>query len=308
MDESNRFVMDYVRESLKKAICEVELLFNNGSWNYKPTYRAELARKGYLLRQTLGSGSYSKVKLAIDIHNRKKLVAVKIINRQNAAKEYQEKFLPRELAIWSNLRHPNIVNLHHFFENNNRVFMILDYGDNGDALDYIQKKGALTEDLAWKWFRQTISAVGYMHSLNVAHRDLKLENLVINKAWNIMVCDFGFVKDNCRRLSSTFCGSKSYAAPEILIGNPYLPKKADVWALGVILYIFITGQMPFNESKGTKSILNEQRSFITNLSKAKNLSSSVKDLFSNLFILDFYKRPNIVSISSNNWIIRCNKK
>ncbi|CAD5121619.1 unnamed protein product [Dimorphilus gyrociliatus] len=298
--------METLKEALSKAANEVELLLSNGGWSYKPTYRAVLAKQGYYVKQTIGSGSYSKVKLAVDYDNKRKLVAIKIIDRQKAPKDYQDRFLPRELSIWSSLRHPNLVNLHRYFESNQKVFMILDYGINGDALEYIQKKGAISERNACRWFRQTISAVGYMHALDIAHRDLKLENLLLNKTWDIIVCDFGFVKDDCKSLSSTFCGSKSYAAPEILLGNPYLPKKADVWALGVILYIFITGQMPFSEAKGTKSILNEQRSLINNFPKCQKIPSLVRDLVRNLFTYDFYKRPEIEAIWSNNWILNHN--
>ncbi|MRA76026.1 protein kinase, partial [Bacillus thuringiensis] len=74
------------------------------------------------------------------------------------------------------------------------------------------------------------------------------------------ICDFGFIKgESTKDLSQTYCGSKSYAAPEILLGRPYDPRKSDIWALGVIIYIYVTGKMPFDETKGTKSILEEQR-------------------------------------------------
>lgn len=230
------------------------------SITYRPTYRAVLAKNGYLVRKTLGNGSYSKVKLAISLNKCKSLVAVKIVDRNKAPRDFQTKFLPRELDIWPGLRHPNIINVHDAFDDGRRVYMILEYAENGDVLKYIQKVGALSENLARGWTWQLCDAVKYLHELNITHRDLKLENLLLDKSYNLKICDFGFVKGECvKDMSRTYCGSKSYAAPEILMGQPYDPKKADMWAIGVILYIFVTGKMPFDESRGNSGVLDEQK-------------------------------------------------
>ena len=98
-----------------------------------------------------------------------------------------------------------------------RVYMVLEYADGGDALKHIQSTGAISEDRARLWTSQIASAVRYMHDLDIAHRDLKLENLLIDSGDNIKLCDFGFVREATPGdLSQTYCGSKSYAAPEIL--------------------------------------------------------------------------------------------
>jgi len=95
--------------------------------------------------------------------------------------------------------------------------MVLEYADGGDALKHIQATGAISEDRARMWTSQIASAVRYMHDLDIAHRDLKLENLLIDASDNIKICDFGFVREATPSdLSQTYCGSKSYAAPEIL--------------------------------------------------------------------------------------------
>ena len=221
---------------------------------YRSTYRADLAKRGLLVKCSLGSGSYSKVKKAINAHANFEEVAVKIVDRLRAPKDYQEKFLPRELSIWARLRHPNLVALLDYFEDSLRVYMVLEYANGGDALKYIQKTGALSEDQSRVWINQIGDAVRYLHDQNIAHRDLKLENLLlVERGKKIKLCDFGFVKDVCKSdLSQTFCGSKAYAAPEILKGRSYDPKKGDVWAMGVILYIFVTGKMPFDETRGTQ--------------------------------------------------------
>ena len=269
---------------------------------YRPTYKAVLAKRGFLVRMNLGSGSYSKVKMALSLNKHPDKVAVKIVDRLKAPKDYQHKFMPRELELWPKLQHPNIVKLHEVFEDSHRVFMVLDYAEHGDALKYIQAVGAISEQLARSWTFQICDAVRYMHDQNIAHRDLKLENLLLDGDRNIKLSDFGFIRQmKPNHYSSTFCGSKSYAAPEILTGRPYNPKKSDVWAIGVILYIFVTGKMPFDETKGTKSIIVEQKGLNFGWPKTRRISNVCKALIAKTFIWDFNKRPDIHEILADSW-------
>ncbi|KAK3611336.1 hypothetical protein CHS0354_029988 [Potamilus streckersoni] len=281
MDEDSSTWVERLKAELENLKGEIEAIdmrkspaTKNESITYRPTYRAVLSRRNYLVKQTLGSGSYSKVKLAYYLEGDPTKWAVKIIDRSKAPKDFQARFLPRELSIWPKLRHPNIIRMVEMFEDDHRVYMILEYAENGDVLRYIQKTGAIKDALARIWIRQVCDAVRYLHEQNISHRDLKLENLLLESAYNIKICDFGFVKDNCTdELSKTYCGSKSYAAPEILRGEPYDPKKADIWAIGVILYIFITGKMPFDESKGNHGVLEEQRKLNFPWHKFRNVTS-----------------------------------
>ena len=108
---------------------------------------------------------------------------------------------------------------------------------------------------------QLCKAIDYCHRQDVIHRDIKPENLLISANHELKLCDFGFSKDLSKlsgdELSKTYCGSKAYASPEILLGEPYDPKKADVWAVGVIFFIFLNGNMPFKEDKCNQFILNQ---------------------------------------------------
>lgn len=274
---------------------------------YRPTYRAILARHGYLVRNTLGAGSYSRVKRALSFKSKRvQLAAIKIIDRSKAPKDYQEKFLPRELRLWPQLRHPHLVSLLDFFQEGKFVFMILEYADGGDALRFIQKNGAISESTAKRWLAQVADAVFYMHRMRIAHRDLKLENLLLDWDGSVKLCDFGFVREvtSEQRFSQTYCGSKSYAAPEILMGIPYDPKKSDVWALGVILYILVTGKMPFDETKGRKSLLEEQRQLNLRFSKNKQPPSDLcQALITKMLTWEFKDRPNVDTVLVDNWFI-----
>lgn len=225
------------------------------------TDRAVLANRKILLKDTIGKGSYSKVKGAFDIEKFQK-VAVKVIDRSKAPKDFQEKFLPRELDVWTRVIHKNIIKMHDNFWVGRKIYMILEFAEGGDMLTHIQKLGGPVSDNACKmWIYQICDAVKYLHEHNIIHRDLKLENILLDANDNIKLCDFGFSKDltksNNELLSETYCGSKAYASPEILLGQPYDPKKADIWAIGVILYIFLTGNMPFKEDSCNQQILNQ---------------------------------------------------
>lgn len=271
---------------------------------YRPTYRAVLAKKGLLVKQTLGSGSYSKVKFAYCLENYDyPKAAVKIIDRNKAPRDFQTRFLPRELAIWPRMDHANIARMHEMFEDNYRVYMILEFAENGDVLRYIQRSGAIKEHLARTWIRQVGDAVRYLHDQDITHRDLKLENLLLDNCFNIKICDFGFVKSNSmKELSKTYCGSKSYASPEILRGEPYDPKKADIWAMGVILYIFITGKMPYDESKGNHGVLEEQKKLNFPWHKFKYVTPEIKSLILWLFQNQYKERPGIHAVFENDWM------
>lgn len=273
---------------------------------YRPTYRAVLAKKGLLVRHTLGSGSYSKVKFALCLENYTfSKAAVKIIDRNKAPRDFQTRFLPRELSIWPRMIHKNIARMHEMFEDNFRVYMVLEFAENGDVLRFIQKSGAIKGHLARIWIRQVCDAVRYLHNQDITHRDLKLENLLLDTAFNIKLCDFGFVKSHSmKELSKTYCGSKSYASPEILRGEPYDPKKADVWAVGVILYIFITGKMPFDESKGNQGVLEEQKRLNFPWQKFKYVTQDIKSLILSLFQGNYSDRPDINDILENDWVKR----
>ena len=184
---------------------------------YDFTDRAILAQNKILLKETIGRGSYSKVKEAYDLKNLRQ-VAVKIIDLSKAPADFQEKFLPRELEIWPKVNHPNVITMYHYIMRPSKIYMILEYACGGDMLSYIQKLSGPVPDKDCKlWMRQSCSALQYLHQNNIIHRDLKLENLLIDSKRNIKLCDFGFSKDlnklTNEELSRTYCGSKAYASP-----------------------------------------------------------------------------------------------
>ena len=213
-----------------------------------------LAAYGYVLGDSVGKGSYAVVKVAFS----KKLnrqVAIKIITKKKAPQDYLKKFLPREIAVMKQLNHPNIIGLNEAIETSSRIFLVMDMADGGDLLDYIKTNGAISENEARSFFRQLVVASEYLHSMDVVHRDLKCENILLDRNKNILLSDFGFARTQPmesntgrRKLSRTFCGSYAYAPPEILRGVAYDGTRTDVWSLGVVLFTMLCAKLPFDDS------------------------------------------------------------
>lgn len=270
----------------------------------KPTEKAILARNGYILEKTIGNGNYSKVKLAKDVLGNSGQVAIKIVNCSSAPKDFLRKFLPRELQFWPQLRHPHIIRMHNYFKDktHNKVYMILEYACNGDLLTHIQKCGAASEYQGRNWTNQLASAVCYLHNLHITHRDLKLENILLDCHQNVKICDFGFSKTGMGELSNTFCGSKAYASPEILLSQPYDPKKSDIWALGVITYIIVTGRMPFDEHVGSNRAIVERQRLLRLSWGKKVISRHCKDLVRGMLTFDYKKRMAIEEVLQSVWL------
>ncbi|CAO2590967.1 Testis-specific serine/threonine-protein kinase 4 [Lemmus lemmus] len=193
------------------------------------------------------------------------MVAVKIISKKKASDDYLNKFLPREIQVMKVLRHKYLINFYQAIETTSRVYIILELAQGGDVLEWIQRYGACSEPLAGKWFSQMALGIAYLHSKGIVHRDLKLENLLLDKRENVKISDFGFAKmvpSSQPVRSQTYCGSFAYACPEILLGLPYNPFLSDTWSMGVILYTLVVARLPFDDTN-LKKLLRETQKEVT---------------------------------------------
>ncbi|NXM80666.1 NUAK2 kinase, partial [Oenanthe oenanthe] len=199
----------------------------------------------YEFLETLGKGTYGKVKKARERSG--KLVAIKSIRKDKIKDEQDLVHIRREIEIMSSLNHPHIIAVHEVFENSGKIVIVMEYASKGDLYDYISERQRLSEQEARHFFRQVVSAVYYCHKNGIVHRDLKLENILLDANGNIKIADFGlsnvFQQD---KLLQTYCGSPLYASPEIINGRPYKGPEVDSWSLGVLLYILVHGTMPFD--------------------------------------------------------------
>lgn len=224
-----------------------------------------LRQRGYFFGTKIGKGTYATVIASeyADENNKRITLACKIVDKEKAPKEFLDKFFPRELEIITKIEHPNIIQIHSIIQRGPKIFIFMRYAEMGDLLEYIKKYGCVKESHARIWFKQMVDGIIYLHSLNIAHRDLKCENVLLSKRMNIKLADYGFARycSDCRGngiLSQTYCGSAAYAAPEVVSGLPYNPKIADIWSLGVILFIMLNASMPFDDANLFKLLKDQQ--------------------------------------------------
>jgi len=211
---------------------------------------------GYLLGGRVNKGAFSIVHCGLEMKSGN-VVAIKIINLNAVSRNFRDRFLPRELSNIKRFNHPSIIKVRKISRNENKIYIIMDFAFSSLKKE-INDRSYIGEKQAKKWFFQLTSAFEYLQSHGVAHRDIKLENILIDKQRHVKICDFGFSKlvapprkqqatEASIEHSRTFCGSIAYCAPEILQKTPYDPHKSDVWSLGVVLYKMVVGQMPFGE-------------------------------------------------------------
>ncbi|EDM09799.1 NUAK family, SNF1-like kinase, 2 [Rattus norvegicus] len=202
-------------------------------------------RHRYEFLETLGKGTYGKVKKARESSGR--LVAIKSIRKDKIKDEQDLLHIRREIEIMSSLNHPHIIAIHEVFENSSKIVIVMEYASRGDLYDYISERPRLNERDARHFFRQIVSALHYCHQNGIVHRDLKLENILLDASGNIKIADFGLSNLYHKgKFLQTFCGSPLYASPEIVNGKPYVGPEVDSWSLGVLLYILVHGTMPFD--------------------------------------------------------------
>ncbi|KAJ9589453.1 hypothetical protein L9F63_017356, partial [Diploptera punctata] len=174
-------------------------------------------------------------------------VAIKIINREKLSESVLMK-VEREIAIMKLIDHPHVLGLSDVYENKKYLYLVLEHVSGGELFDYLVKKGRLTPKEARRFFRQIISALDFCHSHSICHRDLKPENLLLDEKNNIKIADFGMASlQPAGSMLETSCGSPHYACPEVIRGEKYDGRKADVWSCGVILYALLVGALPFDD-------------------------------------------------------------
>ncbi|KAK5984045.1 Testis-specific serine/threonine-protein kinase 4 [Trichostrongylus colubriformis] len=251
----------------------------------------------------LGCGRYSKVITGHFVSNGH-AVAIKMINTQKVTEEFRSKFLPREIECWKRLNHPHLVRILGHYEAMQHVFLTMEFARGGDMLQHVQRKGPVKEHQAMIWMSQVISAVYYMHTRGIVHRDLKLENIVIFPDEGIIkISDFGFARSVIRgdALSETYCGSKSYSAPEILKGEPYDPYKSDVWSVGVIAFVIVTDCMPYCEKRPNPQIVEAQRLRAYEYPAKLHLSAECRFSIDTMMTFSWRERPNISHCGCLPW-------
>lgn len=259
----------------------------------------------YRLKGVLGTGAFSTVREGFHRSNTHFSFAVKCINRKKLSEE-DEAALLDEVSILKSMKHKYIIRLYDFFTEPSTYYLVLERMRGGELFDRIVAKAYYTEKEARDTCKILLEAVGYCHSYHVAHRDLKPENLLLQSEdddSSVKIADFGFAKIVKKPNSlKTQCGTPGYVAPEILEGTLY-DERADMWSVGVILYILLGGYPPFIEST--------QRDLFRKIRKGEyefheeywgTVSQEAKDLIRSLLCVNYKTRLSAKQALKNPWI------
>ncbi|KAK9794300.1 hypothetical protein WJX73_001063 [Symbiochloris irregularis] len=257
----------------------------------------------YILGRTLGEGSYAKVKYAQHVDTGE-AVAVKVLDKAALVRSNMAASVKREIEIMTKVHHPFVVDLREVFATQGKIYMVMELVPGGELYDQIIANGALQEDRARKLFQGIMDGLDCCHRHGICHRDLKLENILLDADGNPKLSDFGLgalprSAEQEDGLLRTSCGTPNYVAPEVLARQGYDGFMADLWSLGVCLYVMVAGKLPFEEAN--------MPTLFRKITKADYtcppwLSSGVVDVLSCLLEPSVYKRATIAKLRRHAWV------
>lgn len=289
----------------------------------QPTNSAPSRRsvRDYQFGTRIGEGSYSTVYLAVDLYN-KKTYAVKVLSKKHIVQEDKIKYVNIEKTALHRLgqQHPGIVQLYYTFQDELKLYFVLDFAEYGELLSIISKFGSLLEAVLKFYMLQILDAVKFIHLKGIIHRDLKPENILVGYDFNLKMTDFGTAKllgtendepqerinyDNVSgeapettiERKGSFVGTAEYVPPELLKHNA-CGFETDVWAIACILYQFFNGLPPF---KGSTEYLTFEKIIHVDYTYKRQMPNLVKEIIDKILVYAPQDRPTITEIQSMRW-------
>jgi len=255
-------------------------------------------REHYSVENVVGTGTYSTVSRCTHKFSGEEF-AVKVISKK-LFQETKQSF-ENEISILKAVNHNNIIKLYEVYETPENIYMVMELIRGGELYTEISENGAISESKAYSIFIQLFEAVKHLHSKNIAHRDIKLENILIDSHHHrVKLSDFGLSKllPSDEELMRTRCGTPCYVAPEILMGDTYT-NAIDIWSLGVILYVMVFSTYPFNNT----SMYSMYEAIIAGkLEFPTAISNDLQDLLKGLMKVNLKDRLTIDQIENHPWM------
>ncbi|KAJ4745673.1 CBL-interacting serine/threonine-protein kinase 5 [Rhynchospora pubera] len=287
---------------MHKYTHQVETKESIPMWKEREEEVRHLVLGRYEIGRLLGMGTFSKVHYGRDLRTGES-VAIKIINKDQVKRVTgMMEQIQREISIMRLVRHPNVVELKEVMATKTRIFFVMEYVRGGELFAKVSN-GRLPEDLARHYFKQLISAIDFCHSRGVSHRDLKPENLLLDENGNLKVSDFGLsaLPEQLRHdgLLHTQCGTPAYVAPEVLRNKGYDGARTDLWSCGVILFVLLTGHLPFQHENMMKMY---QKIFKAQFQVPPWVSGEARRLIAKLLVVDPANRISIPDMLRHPWL------
>ena len=257
----------------------------------------------YLIKKTLGQGTFGKVKLGIYLPTQEK-VAIKILEKDRIIEKDDEIRVKREFDMLALFNHPNVILVAEIFESSDSYYSVMEYCEGGELFNYIVKNRRLSEEESAFFYYQLINGLEYIHSLGIVHRDLKPENLLLTNEHLLKIIDFGlsnYFKEGQKDLLATPCGSPCYASPEMVGGKKYNGFKIDIWSSGIILYAMLCGYLPFEDKDN--DILFE-KILECKLVFPKYVKKLSRDLMERILVTDPDQRISISEIKKHPFYLK----
>jgi serine/threonine protein kinase len=280
-----------------KALDEVEILRKHFS-------TIKLTRNRFLLGDTLGTGTFGRVRLVTYSHKKPMYFALKILKKSEIIRLKQVNHIKAEKSILCSIHHPFIVNMYTSFKDAKHLYMLMEFVIGGELFSQLRKAGRFSNDTSRFYAAEILLALEYLHKQNIVYRDMKPENLLIDKDGHVKITDFGFAKVVEDR-TWTLCGTPEYLAPEIIQSRGH-GKAVDWWALGILIYEMLAGYPPFYDEHAFgiyQKILEGRVEFPSHFDLA------AKDLLKKLLTADRTKRYGCLKngaddVKNHKWFSR----
>ncbi|GAA5830896.1 hypothetical protein JCM5353_002641 [Sporobolomyces roseus] len=260
---------------------------------------------GYTLGKIIGQGTFGKVRLGVHRLTGTR-VAIKQVSKSLPSNTSDPSsplsLLTREIHHHRRLRHPHVLSLYELIATESSIYLVSELCAGGELFDYLVEKGRLSISETRTIFGELVVGIGYLHGEGVVHRDLKLENVLLDERCRVKIADLGFGREFERgKWMDTWVGTLGYCAPEVVSGKKYLGEEVDIWSLGVIFYALVTGSLPFDDDD--EGIMKEM------ILKCEYeiptwLDEDAADLIRNILVLDPLRRFSLKQILSHAFFTR----